>query len=181
MNEISLHLLDIAENSISAGSSRVTLRVEEFGECLTVSVEDDGRGMDEAFLKRVVSPFSTTRTTRKVGLGIPMFKQAAELAGGTFSITSQKGVGTRVEATFGLDHIDRMPMGDIASTLTAMVMMNPEIEYALYYTVDEREFAVTTSEMRAALGDDVPLSSPEVIGWLAEYIREGIREIKPRA
>ena len=114
MEELSLHLLDLIQNSVKAGASLVEIIITEKAGLLTIILEDNGCGMSEEFLSRVESPFTTTRTTRKVGLGIPLFKQAALMAGGDFSITSRQGEGTRLTATFELDNIDRAPMGDLA-------------------------------------------------------------------
>ena len=119
MTEISLNILDVAQNSISAGAKLIEISVvaDIKSDTLTVVIKDNGCGMDEEKLKKVIDPFFTTRTTRKVGLGIPFYKLAAENTGGTFNITSQLGLGTTVTAVFGLSHIDRMPLGDINFTI----------------------------------------------------------------
>ncbi len=145
MEELSLHLLDLIQNSVKAGASLISIIISEKANWLTIILEDDGCGMSEEFLQKVDSPFTTTRTTRKVGLGIPLFKQAALMAGGDFSITSKPGVGTRLKATFELDNIDREPMGDLAGTMLQQVLSTPVTpDYRLEYTVEDRYFDFDT-------------------------------------
>ena len=173
MRELSLNILDIAQNSLSAGAGLVTLTVDEDSgaDSLTLRVEDDGRGMDADTLQRVRDPFYTTRTTRKVGMGIPLFRMAAEMTGGSLDIVSEPGEGTRVTAAFGLSHIDRMPLGDMAGTVTALIRLNPGVDFVYRHTVDGRSFEMDTRELRAQLGD-VPLSEPDVMEWIDGYLRE---------
>ena len=121
MRELALHVLDIAENSVKANASLVTVEIIAKDNILTIRISDDGRGMSEEFLSKVTDPFTTTRTTRKVGMGIPLLKQAAETSGGAFDIKSKLGVGTTVTATFLLDDVDRMPLGDVAETATTLL------------------------------------------------------------
>ena len=160
MRELSLNILDIAQNSLSAGAGLVTLTVDE-----------DGRGMDADTLQRVRDPFYTTRTTRKVGMGIPLFRMAAEMTGGSLDIVSEPGKGTAVTASFSLSHIDRMPLGDMAGTVTALIRLNPGVDFVYRHTVDGRSFEMDTRELRAQLGD-VPLSEPDVMEWIDGYLRE---------
>ena len=131
MLELSLNVLDIAQNSIAAGATRVLLSVQEdtANDRLTLTVADNGCGMTLQQLARVRDPFFTTRTTRKVGMGIPLFRMAAETAGGTFDIQSEKGNGTTVTAVFGLRHIDRMPLGDMAGTVATLIRLNPQVDF----------------------------------------------------
>ena len=173
MRELSLNILDIAQNSLSAGAGLVTLTVDEDSgaDSLTLRVEDDGRGMDADTLRRVRDPFYTTRTTRKVGMGIPLFRMAAEMTGGSLDIVSEPGKGTAVTASFGLSHIDRMPLGDMAGTVTALIQLNPGVDFVYRHTVDGRSFEMDTRELRAQLGD-VPLSEPDVMEWIDGYLRE---------
>ncbi|MBE5794117.1 MAG: sensor histidine kinase, partial [Clostridiales bacterium] len=127
MRDLSMHVLDIAQNSIKAGATLVTISFDkDENNMLTFTVKDDGCGMSEEFLKKVTDPFTTTRTTRKVGLGIPMLKQSAEMSDGAFSIQSTVNVGTTISATFHLGHIDCIPMGEICDTLLTLVTLNPE-------------------------------------------------------
>ena len=127
-------------------------------------------------LKAVTDPFYTTRTTRKVGLGIPMFKENAELTGGTFSIESTVGAGTKMRAGFVLSSIDRPPLGDLAATMISLVVSNPEFHFHLDYLVDGQSFSFDTEEIRAVLGP-VPLDSPEVVSWMKDYLEEGIESL----
>lgn len=177
MTEISLNVLDVAENSIRAGADYIVIEVfiSTAGDTLTVLIEDNGCGMDEEQVRRVTDPFYTTRTTRKVGLGIPFFKQAAEDAGGSFHITSEIGSGTRVEAVFGLSHIDRMPLGDINSTIYTLVVFNESIDFHYRYAYDENEFVLDTKEMKEILGG-VSFRDAEVSGFIKEYLDTNKRE-----
>ena len=173
MPEISLNILDVAENSIRAGAGYIEIDViaDSQKDTLEIMVRDDGCGMDEEQVRRVTDPFYTTRTTRRVGLGIPFFKQAAESTGGSFQIASRVNEGTCVKAIFGLSHIDRMPLGDMAGTVTALIRLNPGVDFVYRHTVDGRSFEMDTRELRAQLGD-VPLSDPDVMEWIDGYLRE---------
>ena len=178
MRELSLHILDLAQNSLTAGASRLDIIVEidHKKDLVAITLSDDGKGMAPDFLKTVTSPFTTTRTTRKVGLGIPMFKENAELTGGTFSIESTVGAGTKMRAGFVLSSIDRPPLGDLAATMISLVVSNPEFHFHLYYLVDGQSFSFDTEEIRAVLGP-VPLDSPEVVSWMKDYLEEGIESL----
>ena len=179
MSELSLNILDIAQNSISAGASlvEVEIKIEHKNDALILSVKDNGKGMSEEFLETVENPFVTTRTTRKVGLGISFFKQAAEMTGGFLKIDSKLDIGTTISAYFKKSHIDRQPLGDIPGTMTALCTLNPDIDFRLDYIVDEDEFKFDTREVREHLGGDVPLSSPSVAEFLNEYIKENIENL----
>jgi signal transduction histidine kinase len=133
MEELSLHVLDIAENSIAAGAKRVEIRIDEdpAADWLTIEISDDGAGMTKEQLQRATDPFFTTRTTRRVGLGLPLLEQAARAAGGAFQIDSASGKGTKVTARFRHSHLDRQPMGDLRSTLMTLAAGHPEIEWVL--------------------------------------------------
>ena len=178
MRELSLHILDLAQNSLTAGASRLDIIVEidHKKDLVAITLSDDGKGMAPDFLKTVTSPFTTTRTTRKVGLGIPMFKENAELTGGTFSIESTVGVGTKMRAGFVLSSIDRPPLGDLAATMISLVVSNPEFHFHLDYLADGQSFSFDTEEIRAVLGP-VPLDSPEVVSWMKDYLEEGIESL----
>ena len=178
MRELSLHILDLAQNSLTAGASRLDIIVEidHKKDLVAITLSDDGKGMAPDFLKTVTSPFTTTRTTRKVGLGIPMFKENAELTGGTFSIESTVGAGTKMRAGFVLSSIDRPPLGDLAATMISLVVSNPEFHFQLDYLVDGQSFSFDTEEIRAVLGP-VPLDSPEVVSWMKDYLEEGIESL----
>ena len=178
MPEISLHILDVAENSVRAGASLVKIEVlaDTARNTLSITIADNGCGMSGELLAKVSDPFFTTRSTRKVGLGIPFFKQAAEGTGGSFSIRSKEGKGTVTEAVFVLDSIDRMPLGDMTATIHTLVTCHEEMDFYYRYARDGREFTLDTQEMKEILGN-VPLSSPEVSGFLKEYLDENRREV----
>ncbi len=176
MREISLNILDIAQNSISAEASLIEIELSHSGNMLTVKITDNGRGMSSEQLQKVRDPFFTTRTTRKVGMGIPLFKMAAEMTGGSFNIASALGKGTTVTAVFKTDSIDFTPVGDMAATMCSLISMNTDIDFIYRRSQGEREFTLDTRQMRKILGD-VPLSSPEVTEFISDFICENTREI----
>ena len=178
MKEISLHALDIIQNSIAANATliEIGLHVDHAQDRMVLSISDNGCGMTETFQREVLDPFVTSRTTRKVGLGIPMFKAGAEAAGGSFSLQSTSGAGTRIEASYQISHWDRPPLGDIAETLYASILCNEGLDFVFTYTVDDKNFRADTREIKAALGD-IPLRTPEVSAWLKEYLYEGIEAL----
>ncbi len=180
MQEISLHILDIVNNSVKAGATLVEITVcEAISENrLRIEIDDDGCGMDEEFLSHVLDPFQTTRTTRKVGMGLSLFQAAAQAAGGDLSIWSRKGVGTKVKAEFQYDHIDRQPLGDMAETMTVLISGNMLTDFVYCHKVDDRQFILDTREIKQILGQDGDFSCPEIVLWLKEYISEGILELK---
>lgn len=178
MRDLSLHLMDIIQNSVTAGASAIAVTIltnSADGELL-ITVSDNGSGMDKEFLGKVISPFTTTRTTRKVGLGVPLFKEAAEMAGGAFEIESVKDKGTTLKATFKISHIDRLPLGDIAETMMAVMLSNPEVRWVLELKNDNEAFRFDSLEVVERLGG-VPITDFEVITWMKEYIDEGIKFI----
>lgn len=173
MPEISLNILDVAENSTRAGASlvQITVDADMQADRLTVIIADDGCGMDAEQLKRVTDPFFTSRTTRKVGLGVPFFKYAAESTGGTFTIESEPGKGTTVTAVFVMSHIDRMPLGDITSTVHTLVVYHPDTDFLYLYRYNGASFTLDTREMRELLGG-IPFSEPEISDYIREYLTE---------
>ncbi len=175
MQELSLNVLDVAENSIRAGATQVGIEVCEdtAQDILSIRIEDNGCGMTAEQVARVTDPFYTTRTTRKVGLGVPFFKMAAEMAEGTFDIASEPGVGTTVSATFRHSHVDRMPLGDIASTMALLICANEPVNIRYRHVVDGREFEAETRQFCEIL-EGVPLSSPEIQLFIGEYLKENI-------
>lgn len=178
MRDLSLHLLDLAQNSIKAGASLVTIRlaVDERG-LLTMTLTDDGCGMSPELLQRVTSPFATTRTTRKVGLGIPMMMENAQRAGGDLRIESQVGRGTTLTVTYDTHNIDSLPLGDLAGTILSLVLMNPDRPDILFEGRTEKgEGRFDTREIRAALSG-VPLNEPEVVAWMKDALNETINPI----
>ena len=174
MRELSLNVMDIAQNSISAGASLITIRVEEDrpADTLSISVEDNGKGMSPETFQKVIDPFYTTRTTRSVGLGVPLFKMEAEMTGGSFQIDSQLGVGTTLTAVFKPSSVDMIPLGDISGTVRLLVTCNPTLDFVYRRSRDGREFTMDTRELRQILGEDVPLNAPEVSEWIAGYLEE---------
>lgn len=173
MKELSLHLLDIAQNSVSAGARHIDLSLEEDeARSCRMTVADDGKGMTPEFLAQVTDPFTTTRTTRKVGLGLPLLRLMAEQTGGCVDIESQVGVGTTVTALFQTGHIDCPPPGDLPSTVALLIQGAPEVEWTYRHTTPQGTFALDTRELRSILGPDVPLSEPAVTQWIREYLQE---------
>ncbi len=174
MKEIALHLLDIVQNSVRAGAGVVEIGFELDAEgLLTMTVTDDGCGMSPELLERVRSPFTTTRTTRKVGLGIPLLMQNAMLSGGGLTLDSEEGKGTALRAVFNTRSIDCLPLGDLASTMATIIMGSPDRpEFHLHCVSPEGEMTFTTEEVRAALGGEVPLSEPAVSSWIQQSIQE---------
>ena len=179
MEELSLNILDIAQNSIAANANLIKIGVEEDdgGDALRISVEDNGKGMSEEFLKIVEDPFITTRTTRSIGLGISFLKEAAEMTGGSLTLTSKLGEGTTVAALLKKSHIDRQPVGDLTGTMTALISLNPDVDFELRYGVNGKEFTFTTQEARDVLGSDARLDQPSIVIFISEYIREHIMNL----
>lgn len=177
MRDISLHVLDIAENSIRAGASliKIDIAIDAGRDELTVCIEDNGCGMSKDMLKRVKDPFVTSRTTRKVGLGIPLFTASCEKTGGRLEIVSSSGHGTTLTATYKCSHIDRPPMGDIAETIYALTLLNPQIDFVFSAKKDDA-FLYDTREIKVTL-DGVPVTQPEVSQFIREYLQEGIAQV----
>ncbi|MBR3954914.1 MAG: ATP-binding protein [Clostridia bacterium] len=177
MKELSLNILDIAQNSIKAGADTIKIELTESENRFEIRITDNGCGMKEDFVRNVTDPFTTTRTTRKVGLGIPLFKLAAEQTGGSFSISSKPESehphdhGTVVKAVFDPTHMDFTPLGDIASTLTILIQGSPDIHWIYTHSKDNGSVSLDTDELKAVLGD-VPLDTFEVIAWIGDYIKE---------
>lgn len=178
MRELSLNVLDIAQNSIAAAATQIQMEVVERTDAhtLTIGIYDNGCGMTEEQVQSVLDPFYTTRTTRKVGMGVPLFKMAAEQTGGTLTVSSKVGIGTNIKAVFHTDSVDFTPLGDMASTVTTLVSMNTEIQFLYRHKVDKKEFVFDTAEIREILGD-VPLSEPAVMQWMREFIEENTKAL----
>lgn len=185
MREIALHLLDIAENSVAADAENITLTVcEDFqGDRLTASVIDDGKGMSAEMVSKVADPFVTSRTTRKVGLGIPLFKDAAESCNGNLVIISEIGKGTKLAVEFQHSHIDRMPLGDLASTVLTLFVAYPKIHWLFIYEMIlpsgklKEKFVFDTQPIMAELGD-ISLTEPTVLAFIREYIESGVASVQ---
>ncbi len=178
MTEISLNVLDVAENSIRAEASLIEISVviDTKADTLSIGIKDNGCGMTEEQVQKVEDPFFTTRTTRQVGLGVPFFKQAAESTGGRFEIRSEIGTGTTVTAVFVLSHIDRMPLGDMISTMHTLITFNTQTDFLYKYQLDDRNFTLDTREFKEILGG-VPLDTPEVSAYVKEYLTENEKEV----
>lgn len=178
MKELSLNILDIAENSVKAGATLTKIIINEETESLEIIISDNGCGMSEEVVKRVCDPFYTTRTTRKVGLGIPFFKEEAEQTGGKFFIKSRAAEeypdshGTDVTAVFNKNHIDFTPLGDVVATLITLIQGHPDTDFYYRHTLGEMRVELDTREIRAALGNEVSLSEYEVILWIKEFLQE---------
>ena len=175
MKDFSLHLLDIIQNSVVAKATQIniSLGIDKLKEYLTVVIWDNGCGMDGEMLKNVTSPFTTSRTSRKVGLGIPLYQESALRAEGNFEIKSELNKGTTVMASFKVSNIDRLPLGDIADTLITVIMGKPDIDIILALNYCDTSFVFDTKEIKDKLGE-VPITAFEVIGWIKEFINEGI-------
>jgi hypothetical protein len=183
MKEIALHLLDLAENSVSAGAQTVQIMVceDQNADVLTASIEDDGRGMTPEMVKQVTDPFVTSRTTRKVGLGIPLLKGAAEECNGALKIASTVGKGTRVEVSFQHSHIDRMPLGNLSSTFLGLTVAHPEVHWIFKYTARsngaEETFEYDDQPIKETL-DGLSITHPEVLAFVRGMLEEGLGEAK---
>ncbi len=178
MRELSLNVLDIAQNSVRAEASLITIELIEDTKTntLEISVSDNGKGMTSEQLESVRDPFFTTRTTRKVGMGIPLFRMAAEMTGGSFDIESTLGVGTKTTARFHTDHLDFTPIGDMCSTVIMLVTMNLHIDFVYVRQIDGRSFTMDTGQLKEILGD-VPLNEPSITAWLKDYITENTKQL----
>jgi anti-sigma regulatory factor (Ser/Thr protein kinase) len=179
LREIALHLLDIAENSVAAGATSVAISVEEssINDSVCVVVQDDGRGMDAQTLERLDDPFFTSRTTRKVGLGIPLLKAAAEASSGWLTVDSTPGRGTRLETMFRRSHIDRMPIGDLAGTWLLLLVGFPSIRWQLSYQLDGREFEFDSRLIQSELAG-LSLSEPVILSYLRETLEKGVQGVQ---
>jgi len=178
MKELSLHILDIVQNSITACATIVEIVVLEdiTANILSISISDNGKGMSKEFLAKVRDPFTTTRTTRSVGMGISLFESAAVSCGGCFDISSELGVGTTVYANFLHNHIDRQPLGNIAETITTLIFGSPTIDFVFKYNTNGGIFEFDTRKIKDILSG-TPIDALEVILWMKEYIKEGMEEL----
>lgn len=178
MKELSLNVLDIAKNSVKAGAENIEIILDETAEKLTLIIKDNGCGMSKETVENVMNPFYTTRTTRNVGLGVPLLKLAAEQTGGSISIESvsekddPENKGTTVTAEFFKNHLDFTPLGDIVSTVTVLIQGAPDIEWLFIHRTENSSVELDTRQLREILGD-VPLDTLEVIKWIEDYLKEG--------
>ena len=173
MRELSLNVLDIVQNSITANANLIEIElIEEINnDILKINIFDNGKGMTDEQIKSVTDPFYTTRTTRKIGLGIPLFKMAAEMSGGSFKIESTVGSGTKIYTSYIHSSIDRMPVGNINETVSMLIRMNPDIDFVYTHTFNEKSYSLDTRELCEQL-ENVPLDTPEVIDWINDYLTE---------
>lgn len=179
MEDISLHILDIAENSVASGATLIIISIVEKTreDSFVVTIEDNGRGMSEEFANNVLDPFCTTRTTRKVGLGLPFLSQSARETGGDIRISSVPGKGTVVTAVFIPSHIDMKPQGNMADTLTTLIAGNPQVDFVFYYSRDSRDYRLDTREIRAAL-EDVPINTSDVLSAIRGDLTEALNNLR---
>jgi len=178
LREIALHILDIAENSITAGADQVIIQINEDlkNDLLQINILDNGKGMDADTVEKITDPFITSRTTRKVGLGIPFFKAAAEACDGCFNIESQPGVGTDVSVSFKHSHIDRMPLGNLTSTFLSLLIGAPDIHWVFEHKVNGNTFIFDDQPLKEAL-DGLALTEPAVLKYIRETFEEGINTL----
>jgi hypothetical protein len=178
MQDLSLHILDVAENGIIAGADLIEISVDEDlkSDKMTITIKDNGRGMEPEFLARVLDPFVTTRTTRKVGLGLSLFQQAAQAAEGDLNVESSQGVGTTVSVSMRYNHIDRKPMGNMPDTIVTLIQGNPEVDFVYYHRRDGREYLLDTRDIRTEL-EGIAVNHPEVVGLIRENLISGLAEI----
>lgn len=178
MRELSLHILDIVQNSLAAGATLIEIRVDEDEgrDRLTIEIKDNGCGMDQETVERALDPFMTSRTTRKVGLGLPLFAAAAERCGGSLTICSRPGRGTTVTANFIYSHLDRAPLGDMVSTVVSLITANGSVDFVYSHIKNGCSFTLDTRPMRQILAG-IPFTNPTVLEWLTEYIKEGLANL----
>lgn len=180
MKELALHILDLAQNSITARASLVEIIVDENlkDDILTIILKDNGCGMDNEEAHRVKDPFVTSRTSRKVGLGIPLMLAACQRCEGDLVIESQKNVGTKLIATFKYSHIDRAPIGNMTETMTSLILGADNVDFLYIHKINQEEFCFDTREIRQTLGENVPLSEFSVLDWIKDYIDEGLSNLR---
>lgn len=178
MLELAMNILDIVENSTRAGADLIRIKiVEDRGlDFLRIEIADNGEGMEPDLVPKIVDPFYTSKTVRRVGLGLPMLSHAAKITGGGCTIESKKGEGTTVKAQFGYSHIDRQPLGNMATTMTTMIAGNPEVDFVYTHVKDNESYTLDTREIKNEM-DDVPIDHPAVLQFLKENIRDGLKEI----
>ncbi|HHX61878.1 MAG TPA: sensor histidine kinase [Epulopiscium sp.] len=175
MKELSLHILDIVQNSVRAKATEVEVTISEdlIKNRLEIIIKDNGKGMPKDLVEQIKNPFATTRTTRKVGLGIPLLLEASQRCDGDLQIESEEGVGTTIRVEFTHDHIDRAPMGDVVNTITMLILSSSEIRYIFTYSINNKKFTMDTKEVEEIL-QGVPINDLSVIKWLEDYLKENI-------
>ena len=184
MRDICMHILDLTQNSVDAAAKNVNIVLEESRKdnIMSLTIEDDGLGMSPEMLARLTSPFTTTRTTRKVGMGTSLMDMVCRQTNGKMNITSTVNVGTKVVATMQLDHLDRPPLGDLVGTLKLMLLtFSEKVNFCFTYVVENKRFGFSTKEIKEAFGEEVSLSEPEVTEWLNDFLRANIKGLKEDA
>jgi len=178
MLELSMNILDIVENSTRAGANLIRIGVTEDRrrDTLRIEITDNGEGMEPDVIQKALDPFYTSKTVRRVGLGLPLLSHAAKITGGGCEIKSKKGEGTTVTAHFGYSHIDRQPLGDMPTTMATMITGNPGIDFVYTHRSDDESYTLDTREVKNEL-EDVPIDHPTVMQFLKENIRDGLKEI----
>jgi hypothetical protein len=182
LKELSLHLLDVVQNSIEAGASKIEIKIDEdFNrDVLVMEVCDNGKGMSDEQIAQVLDPFYTTRKTRNIGLGLPLLLEACRRCDGNLEIHSQPGIGTTLQATFKHSHIDRAPLGDIPSVLMTVLFSENNLDWLYIHKVNQEEFRLGSSEIRKELVD-VPITHPKVRNWLHDFLIKGENSLLPEA
>jgi hypothetical protein len=179
LREISLHIIDIAENGIAADADLIKIKISELRNknLLEITVSDNGKGIAPEIINKVTDPFFTTRSTRRVGLGLSLFKEAAKRCGGEFNINSREGKGTEISASFVLDHIDLAPIGDLAGSIACLIMGNPGVDFVYTHEYNQRSFTIDTRDIKREL-DGVSINRPEVLRYIEDMIKVSIQELK---
>jgi len=183
MEDFSLYVLDITMNSVRAGASKISIEILEQGEWLDFTVTDNGCGMSEQQVKKLRDPFFTTRTTRKVGLGIPFLTMLAELTGGHVTVESvhesvSENHGTTTTAVFDKTHIDFVPLGDMIETVKTLIQGSPDVNFTYTHVIDGREVRLSCAELKMILGEEIPLSEPDILEWIGGYLAEQYEEVR---
>lgn len=179
MLELSMHILDIVENSVAAGATVVSISIVENQkrDALCIEIKDNGRGMDEAMLRKSPDPFITTKKGKRVGLGLSMLSEASRKSNGEMKINSAPGEGTEIKATFGLTHLDRQPVGDMIETMIVLIIGHSDVELVYHHDKDGNRFTWSTSRIQDHLGNGLR-SSPEVIEFIRKELQEGLNELE---
>jgi hypothetical protein len=179
MIELAAHILDIAENSVRAEAKLIEIIIDEdtVNDSLSIEIIDDGQGMNPEEIKKALDPFYTTKTVRRIGLGLPLIADATERTGGHFNLESKEGKGTTVKASFGLSHIDRQPLGDIISTLIILIAGNSDVDFVYRHRRDDRQFELDTRIIRKEI-DDIPINNPAILKYIRDVLEEGFNDIK---
>lgn len=177
MKELSLHILDLIENSIEAGAKNISLEIIKNQDKLEIRIKDDGRGIPEEILREIKSPFTTTRKTRKIGLGIPLFNEVVNNCGGSLEINSKVGEGTELIAILPSSHVDLPPLGNIVGTLYSLVVTAPNVNFHFKISFDGKLFEFSTEEWKRELGE-IPINHPQVLSMLKSYLEENLGGVR---